>query len=90
VLQDVDEVIAGHGVAPEPVLDPEGRVQERVVLLGGAEVRPDPREPAQRTKIRPRQVRVVVPLELARGRGQVGEEDRGQESADDPPPVVAR
>ena len=44
VQEDVDEVIAGDGVAPEAVLHPERRVQQRVVLLGRAEVGPDPPE----------------------------------------------
>ena len=33
VQQHADEVIPEHGVAPQVLLDPEGRVQQRVVLL---------------------------------------------------------
>ena len=34
-------MVAEYRVAPEPGLEPEGAVQERVVLLGGVEVEPD-------------------------------------------------
>ena len=42
VLQNVDYVIAGGSVAPEPVLEPKGAVQEWLVLLCGSHLKPDP------------------------------------------------
>jgi hypothetical protein len=70
VQKDVDEVIARGGVAPDAVLQPEGRVQQGVILLGGSEVRPDPPEPAQRAQLRPGDVCVVVPQERAERAGR--------------------
>jgi hypothetical protein len=42
VTEDVDDVVAGRIELPELVLDPEGRVDQRVVLGGGPEIEPDP------------------------------------------------
>ena len=37
----VHQVIAEHGITPEPVLEPEYAVQQGVILPRGAQVKPD-------------------------------------------------
>ena len=34
-ISEIHEMVTEHGVAPLPVLYPEGGVQQRIVLLGG-------------------------------------------------------
>src|SRR5262245_36495054 len=82
VQPDIDEVITGRLVAEEAMLDPEGRVRERVVLLRRAELRPDAPESADRLQLRPRHVMVIVPQHAAVPDGLVSErhdEDEEQE-----------
>jgi hypothetical protein len=51
VQQDVDQVVADGVLPPQPVLEPEGRRGQRVVLvavLGPGDLRPDPAQARQR------------------------------------------
>ena len=71
MLQHIDEVVAQDGVAPEPVLDPKSGIEKRVVLLGRAEVRPDPPQTVQRLHGRRRDVSGVVPEQASVERGPI-------------------
>lgn len=88
VEQDVDEVIPERVKAPEPLLDPVGREDERVVLLVGRRVGPDPRQPRQAVQRRVLgDVGGVVPdepgTENRQVRGDERDENRcGQDRAD--------
>ena len=73
----VDQVIAEHRIAPQSMLQPEGAVQQRVILLRGAEVEPDAPQTVQRLQVGPRDVHVVVPEQRAVQRGQVGDQGAG-------------
>jgi hypothetical protein len=72
VQRDVDEVIAEHGIAPYAMFQPEGAVEERIILLRGAEIEPDAPETVQGTKIGAGHVHVVVPGQAAVEGGQAG------------------
>jgi hypothetical protein len=83
VEEHVDDVVAGGVVAPEPVFEPVGRVDEGVVLRDRERAKPDVEDPAQgfQRGIVP-DVKVVVP-DLARGEragidehGRKGERER--------------
>ena len=83
--EDVDGVVAAGVVSEEAPLDPEGRVDEGVVLGERARFEPDAREPAERAQVLvPRDVVVIVPDEspVADG-GSVGREC-GQDDDDRP------
>ena len=61
-------------VAPKAVLQPEGRVEHRIVLLGGADVEPDASEAADRLQLRPGDVQVVVEKEPAAESREISEQ----------------
>ena len=63
--RDVREVVADGVVAPQARLDPERGVEERIVLLGGAELEPDALEAVESAERGARDVRVVVPEKSA-------------------------
>ncbi len=65
VQQDVEQMITDDSVAPDAVLQPEGAVEQRIVLLGCAEVKPDAPEPFQRLHGGPREMSVVIPERTA-------------------------
>ena len=67
--QHIEQMIAERGVAPQPVFDPKRRMQHRVELLGGAELKPDASQPGPRAQVRPGDVAGVIPKEPARQRG---------------------
>lgn len=48
VQSEVRQVVAKHRVAPQSVLDPEGSVKDRIVLLRGPQVGPDAPEAMER------------------------------------------
>ena len=79
VQHDVHEVVAEHGVAPEARLDPERAVQERIVLLRGAELGPNAAQSIERAERGPGDMRVVVPDVLTEERGPVDEEGQAEE-----------
>ncbi len=85
VERDVDEVVPERVVAPEPVLDPEGGVGERVVLLGRPELEPDSPEPVERLQLRTRHVRGVVPEPLAVPGRSIREERHDQQDQQEKP-----
>ena len=58
-------------VAPQSVLDPEGAVQDRIILLGRMHVGPDAAEPSQRAQVRPRDMGLIIPQQAAAQRGPV-------------------
>ena len=84
VQHDVHEVVAEHGVAPEARLDPERAVQERIVLLRGAEFGPDAAQSVERAERGLRDVRVVVPDVVAEERGPVDGEGQAEEEQPSP------
>src|SRR5262249_22224251 len=47
VKQDVEEVVTRRVVAPESVFQPKGAVENRIVLLGCADLEPDAPKAAQ-------------------------------------------
>ena len=65
VQPNVHQVVAERRVAPQLVLDPEGAVQQRVILLRGPEVEPDPVQSLPGTQFGAGYVRLVVPDESA-------------------------
>ena len=85
VQNDVHQVVAERVIAPEPVEDPERRVSDRVVLLCGADLEPDAPQAVQRSQIRSRDVRVVVPEQSAVPRWRVGDERRDEEHREGEP-----
>ena len=84
VKEDVDEMVAERGVAPEEVFEPERGVEERVVLLGCAGLGPDADEAGEGAKFGARDVAgLVVPDESGGKCGKVGEEGRGEDEGDE-------
>ena len=82
VQKDVDDVVADRLELPELVLDPEGRVDHRVVLGCRAEIEPDPLQPlhrAQRGILD--DVIVVVPDESVVQDGPIGHQCHGDQQA---------
>lgn len=78
--EDVDEVIREKRVIPQERLQPESRMDDRVVLLRRSGLEPDSREPVPRAQSRPRHVAIVIPQQRAVQRWRVRDEDRhGQE-----------
>jgi len=74
VEQHVVQVVPEWRQAPQLILDPEGRVDQRVVLRNGPDLAPDPSQ----SRNRPQgqvvgHVIVVVPDVAALQRGEVGE-----------------
>ena len=61
VLQNIGEMIAERCVAPQPVLDPERGVKQRVVLLGGMGVGPDPPQSRAGLQLGPGDMGAVIP-----------------------------
>ena len=59
--QHIRKVIPEDRVSPELMLHPEGAVQQRVILLGRAYIKPDSPETMQRPERRFSHMRVVVP-----------------------------
>jgi hypothetical protein len=72
--EDRDEVVPKRRVAPEPMLQPEGGVDDRVVLLGRARLEPDAAEAVERTEGGRGEVLLVVPEQSAVPGGVVGGE----------------
>ncbi len=77
VEQHVHQMIEERIDAEEPVLHPEKRMQERIVLLGGAELGPDADQTVERLECRLRDVVRVVPNKVIPQRRQV-HEHRGE------------
>ncbi len=76
VQQNIHQVIAERGVAPQPVLDPEGTVQHRVILQRGAHVEPDPPQSIPGSQVGQGDVLVVVPKNPALPRGPIDRQHR--------------
>ena len=72
----VEEVVADRRVPPHPVLDPEGRMQQGIILLGRADLEPDPSEPGQGAQRRRRHVVAVIPDEPCPKDRRVGRKGR--------------
>ena len=79
VQQNVHQMITRRPISPKPVFHPKDTVDQWIVLLRGAKLCPDPRQPIQRTKFRPGNVRVIVPDESGLPGRLVGEEDSGNQ-----------
>ena len=81
-------MVRQHGVAPERVLDPENGVDERIVLLGRAELGPDLHQTLPRAQLRLCDVSVVVPDRLPIPGGQIGKgRHRNQPESEKPHPT---
>ena len=74
VQDDVDQVVAERLVAPEAVFDPECAVQDRIILLGGAEFEPDAPEAMQAAQSLLGHVSLVVPKQGAVQRRPISQE----------------
>src|SRR5690348_15166697 len=75
---DVQKMVADDPIGPEVVFQPEGTVEQRIVLLGGGGVGPDAPEAVEVAEIGAGDVGGVVPEERAVDGGQVcgeGHED---------------
>ena len=83
--QDVEQVVAQRRVTPQAVLDPKRRVQERVVLLRGADLEPDASQSVQRLQIRSGDMPGVVPDESAPEGGKIGDQGRAENQRAYPP-----
>src|SRR5439155_26621333 len=70
---------------PEAVLHPEGAVHQRVMLLRGSGLEPDPPQPLPGAELRPGEVGGVVPQEPAVPGGSVGDADRHHHRGDEEP-----
>ena len=85
---EVYQMIAERGIAPQLVLDPERAVQHRVVLDGGPHVEPGAVQSLPGAEFGARDVDVVVPEESALPGGLIGQEDGGdQRSRKEPLPA---
>ena len=79
-------MVAHSRVAPQPVLDPERAVEDRIILLRGTELEPDPTEAGGGLQLGLGHVGVVVPEEAAVDRGVIGEDADGREAEPAQPP----
>ena len=85
VQDDVHQVIAQRGVAPQLVLDPEGGVQQRIILLRGPQVEPDAVQSVPRAQFGAGHVRVIVPDESAVPGRLICQEDRDHQGDEEQP-----
>src|ERR1700722_18160307 len=72
--REVGQVITEHGVAPQPMLKPEGAMQQRIILLRGPHLEPDAPKPMQRLEGGTRNMTVVIPQKPAIQRRPVGDQ----------------
>ena len=85
VQADVEQVIGERVAAGQPMERPERGVEQRVVLLCGARLGPDPRQAVDPAQLRPRYVRVVIPQQAAVPRRLVGRDRDGEERGEHQP-----
>jgi hypothetical protein len=64
VAKDCDKMIGQNGFAPQSVFHPKERVKQRIILRRSGRLRPNAREPVNRTKVGTRDVNIVVPNRL--------------------------
>jgi len=76
VQSDIGKMVAKHSVAPQAMFDPESAVEQRIVLLRGAQVEPDAPQPVQGLHGRRRDVGGVIPNQAAMERGPVCQGNR--------------
>ena len=76
--QNVDPMITRRGIAPKLVLHPKNTVNQRIVLLGGPELRPNAGQTVQRTEFRLGYVLVIVPDQSGVPRRLIGHYGEGQ------------
>src|SRR5579872_1027187 len=50
VFKKIGEVITQNSIAPEAMLDPERRMQQRIILLRGSQLKPDAPQAMKRLK----------------------------------------
>src|SRR5580698_10619296 len=58
------KVITQGGLPPQPVLEPEGRMEQRIVLLGRPRLEPDSEKSVKRLQLQLRYIVRVVPEQL--------------------------
>src|ERR1017187_10134685 len=71
-------MVTQHGIAPGTMLQPEGSVQERIVLLGRSQVGPYPPQTVQGLEAGPGHVAAIVPEQASMQRRQVSEQGSRQ------------
>jgi len=82
---EVGQVITRRRISPHAELQPEGAVEDRVVLLGRPGLEPDPPQAAQRVQLRADHMGVVVPDKTGAPHALVDKKGgRHQEEADQP------
>src|ERR1700737_4385248 len=90
--QDVDQMIAKHGVSPEFVLNPKDRIQERMVLPCGLRLDPEMPKTTQRTELhRIDEIHEVIKNGLPIPGGLVSTKGHSKQScAETPVPIRTR
>src|SRR5579862_2005194 len=72
-------MVTGYGVAPQSMLEPEGGVEQRIVLLRCADLKPDTGEAGERLQFGRRDVRIVVPKDSAAQRRKIDQEEQEEQ-----------
>src|SRR5579871_3805930 len=73
VQEEIDPMITGGGRAPQAKLQPECAVQQRIILLGRSELRPDAPQSVEGVQRLRADVPIVVPQKSAAERGGIDE-----------------
>ena len=83
--QYVGQMVSERRVAPQPVFNPEGAVQDGIILLGRMQVGPDPAQSRPGAQIRQRDMGRVIPNQTAPKCGPIARQDESEdERARDP------
>ena len=74
--ENVDQMVARRGIAPEFLFHPSDAENQRIILLGGAGLKPDPLQAVPGLQGRPYLMGRIVPNRFPVPRGLVGQEHR--------------
>ena len=80
VQRDVRQMVAEERVSPQPMLEPERGVQQRIVLLRRADLGPDAPQTPKRTQVRRRDVAGVVPQRATVECRKIRDENRNRKN----------
>ena len=83
------KMVAQQVIAPEACLGPESGMGKRIVLLGGAELKPDTPKAAPGAQFRPGNVGVVIPDSSAVPGWTIHDQDGEEEACQDQQVVFA-
>ena len=72
-------MVAQGGAAPEPVLDPEDAIDQRIVLLGGARLDPSADQAGEGMQFGSGKMSLVIPDGLSVPGGVVGQQGRNDQ-----------